>query len=175
MRPSSRLLPFSVPLATMRKFFPLKTPCSSHFHLVSRAKLFSSSLPMHYISPIPIISVFSSPLERLNPNSNPFCASSSILKLLSLWPGMYCSPVVNALQEIQPNIFERLLDSSKGNAPLQIELLMRTPMQSKMSIIYNFSRDHSLREQYRIFWNEVWMGKLLQDLDVLAGIVAIKV
>lgn len=48
-------------------------------------------------------------------------------------------------------------------------------MQSKMSIIYNFSRDHSLREQYRIFWNEVWMGKLLQDLDVLAGIVAIKV
>ncbi|URE45563.1 thioesterase [Musa troglodytarum] len=49
------------------------------------------------------------------------------------------------------------------------------PSQSRMSIIYNFSSDYILREHYRDPRNEVRIGKLLEDLDVLAGTIAMKV
>jgi hypothetical protein len=32
-----------------------------------------------------------------------------------------------------------------------------------------------MREQYRDPWNEVRIGKLLEDLDALAGAIAVKV
>ncbi|RWV96116.1 hypothetical protein GW17_00041199, partial [Ensete ventricosum] len=101
-------------------------------------------------------------------------ASSTIRKPLSLWPGMYHSPVTNALWEARSSIFERLLDHSKEGPP-QSELLTRTPSQSRTNIIYNFSSDYILREQYRDPWNEVRIGKLLEDLDALAGTISVKV
>jgi acyl-coenzyme A thioesterase 9 len=40
--------------------------------------------------------------------------------------------------------------------------------------LYNFSTDYVLREQYRDSWNEVRIGKLLEDLDALAGTISVK-
>ncbi|URE45570.1 thioesterase [Musa troglodytarum] len=54
-------------------------------------------------------------------------------------------------------------------------MFTRMPSQSRMSIIYNFSSDYILREHYRDPRNEVRIGKLLEDLDVLAGTIAMKV
>lgn len=86
---------------------------------------------------------------------------------------MYHSPVTNALWEARSKIFERLLDPPK-DAPPQSELLTKTSSQSRTSILYNFSTDDILREQYRDPWNEVRIGKLLEDLDALAGTISVK-
>lgn len=101
-------------------------------------------------------------------------ASSLTGRSLSLWPEMYHSPMINALCEAPSNIFKRFLDPNK-DGPLQLKLFTRMPSQSRMSIMYNFSRDYILREHYRDPRNEVRIGKLLVDLDVLAGTIDMKV
>ncbi|KAL5731785.1 Acyl-coenzyme A thioesterase 2 [Ranunculus cassubicifolius] len=116
---------------------------------------------------IPVVSTFANPFETID-------ASSSIRKPLSLWPGMYTSPVTNALWEARTSIFEKLFDKQDDDAPPQTELLMKTPSDSRTSILYNFSTDSILREQYRDPWNEVRIGKLLEDLDALAGTISYK-
>ncbi|KAL7113715.1 hypothetical protein ACP275_04G077300 [Erythranthe tilingii] len=121
-------------------------------------------------SPIPIFSTFTSPFEGSPRKSD---STSSTRKPLSLWPGMYHSPVTNALWETRSRIFERLLDPPL-DAPPQSELLTKTPSGSRMTILYNFSTDYILREQYRDPWNEVRIGKLLEDLDALAGTISVK-
>ncbi|XVF72347.1 hypothetical protein PTKIN_Ptkin12aG0114400 [Pterospermum kingtungense] len=115
---------------------------------------------------IPVVSTFASPFD----NSSD---STSARKPISLWPGMYHSPVTNALWEARSQIFERLLDPPK-DAPPQSELLIKTPSQSRTTIFYNLSSDYILREQYRDPWNEVRIGKLLEDLDALAGTISVK-
>ncbi|KAI3861959.1 hypothetical protein MKW98_018242 [Papaver atlanticum] len=116
---------------------------------------------------IPVVSTLSSPFE--------VDAGSLLRKPISLWPGTYTSPVTNALWEARSSIFERLLDpDAANNAPPQSELLTKTPSQSRTSIVYNFSNDYILREQYRDPWNGVRIGKLLEDLDALAGTISVK-
>ncbi|XP_068662264.1 acyl-coenzyme A thioesterase 2, chloroplastic isoform X2 [Aristolochia californica] len=117
---------------------------------------------------IPVVSSFACPYEQ----SPAIDASLSVRKPLSLWPGMYHSPVTNALWEARTCIFERLIDGKDG--PPQTELLTKNPSQSRTGIVYNFSSDYILREQYRDPWNEVRIGKLLEDLDALAGTIAVK-
>ncbi|KAM0947214.1 putative thiolester hydrolase [Dioscorea sansibarensis] len=117
--------------------------------------------------PIPVVSTFSSPFEK-SPDPK-----SSLRKPFSLWPGMYHSPVTDALWEARSSVFERFLYGSKDGPP-QAQLLTRTPSHSRVSIAYNFSSDYILREQYRDPWNEVRVGKLLEDLDALAGTIAVK-
>ncbi|KAM1454191.1 hypothetical protein COP2_003820 [Malus domestica] len=87
---------------------------------------------------------------------------------------MYQSPVTNALWEARSKIFERFFLDPPKDAPPQSELLNKTPSQSRTSILYNFSTDYILREQYRDPWNEVRIGKLLEDLDALAGTISVK-
>ncbi|TVU08912.1 hypothetical protein EJB05_42339 [Eragrostis curvula] len=106
-------------------------------------------------------------------------AGKSARKPLSLWPGMYHSPVTNALWEARSSIFERMMDAGAGAGGDQqqrapTELLTKTPAQSRTSIVYKFATDDILREQYRDPWNEVRIGKLLEDLDALAGTIAVK-
>ncbi|GLT49925.1 hypothetical protein SLA2020_234490 [Shorea laevis] len=120
---------------------------------------------------IPVVSTFSSPFDQSLPVNHPNSASTR--KPISLWPGMYHSPVTTALWEARSKIFERLLDPPK-DAPPQSELLTKTPSQSRTTILYNFSSDYILREQYRDPWNEVRIGKLLEDLDALAGTISVK-
>ncbi|GFQ04194.1 acyl-coenzyme a thioesterase 9 mitochondrial [Phtheirospermum japonicum] len=123
-------------------------------------------------SPIPIFSNFAYSLTDKSdyPDKS---ASSPGKKPLSLWPGMYHSPVTIALWETRSKIFERLLDPPL-DAPPQTQLLNKIPSRSRMTILYNFSSDFILREQYRDPWNEVRIGKLLEDLDALAGTISVK-
>ncbi|KAJ1290436.1 hypothetical protein BS78_02G243000 [Paspalum vaginatum] len=107
-------------------------------------------------------------------------AGKSARRPLSLWPGMYHSPVTNALWEARSSIFERMMDAGNGAAGDEgeqrapTELLVKTPAQSRTCIVYKFATDDILREQYRDPWNEVRIGKLLEDLDALAGTIAVK-
>ncbi|XP_075514805.1 acyl-coenzyme A thioesterase 2, chloroplastic [Primulina tabacum] len=121
-------------------------------------------------TPIPIFSNFTSPFDYSPKKSE---SNSSTRKPLSLWPGMYHSPVTSTLWETRSKIFERLLDPPL-DAPPQSDLLTKKPSQSRMTILYNFSSDYTLREQYRDPWNEVRIGKLLEDLDALAGTISVK-
>ncbi|KAB8576235.1 hypothetical protein FH972_025763 [Carpinus fangiana] len=118
---------------------------------------------------IPVVSTIRTPFEA----SQPIDAGSSIRKPISLWPGMYHSPVTNALWEARSSIFEKVSDTPT-DAPSQGELVKKNPGQSRTSIVYKFSSDYILREQYRNPWNEIRMGKLLEDLDALAGTIAFK-
>ena len=95
-------------------------------------------------------------------------------KPLSLWPGMYHSPVTIALWETRSKIFEIMMDPSIDPPP-QTRLLTRAPSESRVTVLYNFSSDFILREQYRDPWNEMRIGKLLEDLDSLAGTISVQV
>lgn len=70
--------------------------------------------------------------------------------------------------ELKP--FDGGSESSSGE-----EVVAKTPSKSKTSILYKFSSDYILREQYRNPWNEIRMGKLVEDLDALAGTISYKV
>ncbi|GAB4858904.1 Acyl-coenzyme A thioesterase 4, mitochondrial [Ancistrocladus abbreviatus] len=98
-------------------------------------------------------------------------AGSSIRKPISLWPGVYHSPVTNALWEARSCIFEKAVGKGKTG---EMELVTKTPAESRMSMEYKFSSDYVLREQYRNPWNEIRMGKLVEDLDALAGTISYK-
>lgn len=135
----------------------------------------SSSNPNSNSSPSRTISVFSTiPLPPSSDAVNGSGSSTSSRKPINLWPGMHHSPVTAALWDARSSIFERLLDPPK-DAPPQSELLTKTPSQSRTIVIYNFSSDFILREQYRDPWNEVRIGKLLEDLDALAGTISVRV
>lgn len=95
-------------------------------------------------------------------------------KPISLWPGMYHSPVTNALWEARSKMYEKPADNKPIGDVSQSELVAKSPSQSRTSILYQFSSDYTLREQYRNPWNEVRMGKLVEDLDALAGTVSYK-
>ncbi|KAB5527797.1 hypothetical protein DKX38_021644 [Salix brachista] len=126
---------------------------------------FNSSSP----GTIPVVSTLTNPFD----NNSLACVNGQARKPIAFWPGTYHSPVTNALWETRPKTFERLLDPPKDATP-QGELLTRTPRQSRTSILYGFSTDYILREQYRDPWNEVRIGKLLEDLDALAGTISVK-
>ncbi|CAO1944074.1 unnamed protein product [Urochloa humidicola] len=75
-------------------------------------------------------------------------AGKSARRPLSLWPGMYHSPVTNALWEARASIFERMMDAGNGAAAAgddageqraPTELLVKTPAQSRTSIVYKFA------------------------------------
>ncbi|PRQ45903.1 putative HotDog domain-containing protein [Rosa chinensis] len=87
---------------------------------------------------------------------------------------MFHSPVTQALWEVTSLKFERLLDPLV-DAPPQSQLIKKSPSQSRTAIPYNFSTDFILREQYGDPWNEVRIGKLLEDLDALAKTISVKV
>lgn len=92
-------------------------------------------------------------------------------KPLSLWPGMYHSPVTAALWQARASLKERR--GKQGGT--QQKLVTKTPEMSRTTVLYPFSRDDILREQYRNPWNGCRIGKLLEDLDALAGTIAMKV
>ena len=48
----------------------------------------------------------------------------------------------------------------------------RVPSQSMTKILYPFSTDEFLKETYKNPWNQLRFGKILEDLDALAGNIA---
>ncbi|KAM6602486.1 hypothetical protein CsatA_022095 [Cannabis sativa] len=114
-----------------------------------------------------------SSLDSPHEISQPIDAGSSIRKPISLWPGMFNSPVTNALWEARSSMFEKPGDPTADHLS-QSELVAKTPAQSRTSILYKLSSDYALKEHYRNPWNEIRIGKLLEDLDALAGTIAFK-
>ncbi|XP_044500764.1 acyl-coenzyme A thioesterase 2, chloroplastic-like isoform X2 [Mangifera indica] len=129
-------------------------------------RLFSETISEPYPKP-------TEPNLSSSNSSVPIDAGSSIRKPISLWPGMYHSPVTNALWEARSRMFEKPGDKPVDSVS-QSELGTKTPSESRTTILYKFSSDFILREQYRNPWNEIRMGKLLEDLDALAGTISYK-
>lgn len=155
--------------------------CSSSFFSLSRSH-FGKEPVFKVIFHDPISSKFIQRRAFSSENSNPenavsgenysqsIDAGSSMRKPISLWPGMYHSPVSNALWEARSRIFEEPNDSGTS----ETELVAKSPSKSSTSICYKFSSDFILREQYRNPWNKIRMGKLIEDLDALAGTISYK-
>lgn len=95
-------------------------------------------------------------------------------KPFSLWPGKYHSPVTAALWHARSSFVERARNLAM-NGPAQSTLQSKTPEENRTNVLYSFSSDVILREEYRNPWNSVRIGKLLEDLDALAGTIAVKV
>ncbi|KAK9993143.1 hypothetical protein SO802_022846 [Lithocarpus litseifolius] len=132
----------------------------------------NSSLSSNTIN---VVSTLTKPTEdaKSSPTSSSSSSSSELHKPISYWPGVYHSPVTDALWNERASINERLFDIP-DDAPPPTELLTRTPSESRTTIVYAFSSDSTLREQYKDPWNEFRIGKLLEDLDVLACAVSFK-
>lgn len=155
--------------------------CSSSFFSLSRSH-FGKEPVFKVIFHDPISSKFIQRRAFSSENSNPenavsgenysqsIDAGSSMRKPISLWPGMYHSPVSNALWEARSRIFEE--PNASGTS--ETELVAKSPSKSSTSICYKFSSDFILREQYRNPWNKIRMGKLVEDLDALAGTISYK-
>ena len=85
--------------------------------------------------------------------------------------GQFKNPIVGKLwasrQEAKLRLEERLSSMEGDHEPEP-----KTPTQSKTEISYPFSSDPYLREAYQNPWREVRLGRILEDLDAMAGNVA---
>ncbi|XP_021752201.1 acyl-coenzyme A thioesterase 9, mitochondrial-like [Chenopodium quinoa] len=156
-----------------------KLPRISKFHLkfpsIQSKPTSNDHQITHKLTQItPFSTTKSNPINTNNPKDEPIDAGSSIRKPVSLWPGVYHSPVTNALWEARSKFLENGVFEVAGERKLQDELVSKTPSQSRTCVEYKFSSDYVLREQYRNPWNEIRMGKLLEDLDALAGTISYK-
>ncbi|CAO2838283.1 unnamed protein product [Amaranthus hypochondriacus] len=166
--------------------------------LFRSSSIFPTSAKLHHNLSFQSLAsiIFSNPTKKFSPNSStpllndqirsfstinsskdasePIDAGSSIRKPLSLWPGVYHSPVTNALWEARSKYFEKVNVEIGNERISQDGLMSKTPSQSRTSIEYKFSSDYALREQYRNPWNEIRTGKLVEDLDALAGTISYK-
>jgi hypothetical protein len=61
---------------------------------------------------------------------------------------------------------------ASASEPLEPQLLLLTKPPHTTSIRYPFASDPVLREEYCNPWGKVRLGKLLEDLDSLAGTIA---
>ena len=160
--------------------FPTSAKLHHNLSFHSLASLIFSN-PTKKFSPnssIPLLNDQIRPFATINSSkdaSEPIDAGSSIRKPLSLWPGVYHSPVTNALWEARSQYFEKVNVEIGSERISQDGLMSKTPSQSRTSIEYKFSSDYVLREQYRNPWNEIRTGKLVEDLDALAGTISYKV
>ncbi|GBG77596.1 hypothetical protein CBR_g24043 [Chara braunii] len=82
-------------------------------------------------------------------------------------PGQHRSPIVDRLWRERQRMLEGPID-----VPPPSVLLTRTPSESRCEMVYSFSTDRSFAEQYRNPWGYVRVGKVLEDLDALAGSIA---
>lgn len=65
---------------------------------------------------------------------------------------------------------EILADAASKSAEVAVK--GKHPQESQVGIEYNFSKDQYLLETYRNPWGEMRFGKILEDLDALAGNIA---
>ena len=61
------------------------------------------------------------------------------------------------------------------SGPAQQVLLTKHPDDSRTEVVYDYATNAGLREKYRNPWGYVRLGRILEDLDSLAGTVAAKV
>lgn len=134
--------------------------------LLCNYRPYSSSGPHDPISVSPTVSP---PNSHQDDGVSSIDAGNSLRKPISLWPGMYHSPVTNALWQARS-----IFDTTPETVDVE-SITSKTPAHSRTTILYPFSSDYILREQYRNPWNGIRVGKLLEDLDALAGTISFKV
>ncbi|KAI6698068.1 hypothetical protein NL676_018187 [Syzygium grande] len=66
------------------------------------------------------------------------------------------------------------MPASGSAASLGSGLVSRIPSRRRRSIFYKFSSDYVLRKQNRNPWNEIRMGKPVEDLDAFARTICYK-
>ena len=86
-------------------------------------------------------------------------------------PGRHQTPIVDQLWRKRAEMRDRQ-QSVPDNSPNERKLISKSPSMSANSITYAFESDAELRDQYRNPWGNVRVGRLLEDLDALAGTVA---
>ncbi|MCO5564102.1 hypothetical protein L7F22_017758 [Adiantum nelumboides] len=97
-------------------------------------------------------------------SSESSCVSRPDCKPLSMWPGMYHSPpIIDGLWKARSSICERLWPPPSLAGPPQQTLITRTPEDSRISIVYDFTSDYILRKQYRSAWDECYSGALRKE------------
>ncbi|KAK1411266.1 hypothetical protein QVD17_37813 [Tagetes erecta] len=152
-------------MKSLRSTYALTPKHPQTFNLLIRNCISSTPSSSGDINPISISPTVSSP-DHQHDGVSAIDAGTSFRKPISLWPGMYHSPVTNALWQARSIIFDTL------NATDSVT--NKTPAHSRTTILYPFSSDYILREQYRNPWNGIRVGKLLEDLDALAGTISFK-
>ena len=80
-------------------------------------------------------------------------------------PGMFQNPIVAHLWSTRHTVSAPHSAYSSPSQP-------RPPSLSASSVTYPFSTDPVLSETYKSPWGEVRLGKVLEDLDAIAGNVA---
>eukprot|EP00933_Yihiella_yeosuensis_P066348 TRINITY_DN70594_c0_g1_i1.p1 TRINITY_DN70594_c0_g1~~TRINITY_DN70594_c0_g1_i1.p1 ORF type:complete len:436 (-),score=68.63 TRINITY_DN70594_c0_g1_i1:109-1416(-) len=65
-----------------------------------------------------------------------------------------------------------LAKCNRADGFAQEHLLTKTPAESRVEVDYNFADNSLLKDQYASPWQTMRWGKLLEDLDALAGNVA---
>jgi acyl-coenzyme A thioesterase 9 len=94
---------------------------------------------------------------------------------------LFKNPIVHKLwtarQEAKKKSLEQKLERSNNtstglSSTKDILLQGRKPSDSRVEVSYPFSTDAMLWDSYRDPWGDIRMGKILEDLDALAGNVA---
>ncbi|KAL6146783.1 hypothetical protein ACLB2K_057460 [Fragaria x ananassa] len=88
----------------------------------------------------------------------------------SMLPRLYYLHLINL-----PNLGSFSQGRYTFDWPLSVSSRIAGKQADQSSLVQvNFSSDYILREQYKDPWNEVRIGKLLEDLDALAGTISVK-
>lgn len=112
--------------------------------------------------------------------SRPICAFNRRCLLASFRPPRYIS--IDDLASAHKNpIVKKLWDdrslmarSDSSHGVPQTTFLTKAVADSQVEVVYNFASDPLLGDQYASPWGTMRYGKLLEDLDALAGNVAFK-
>jgi len=84
--------------------------------------------------------------------------------------GIFKNPIVHQLWTARQEAKERAKSSPRSaDAP---EGQGKTSSESQVEVTYPFSTDPMLLETYRNPWGQIRLGKMLEDLDALAGNIA---
>ena len=84
--------------------------------------------------------------------------------------GRHQTPIVDALWKKRAQI--QAASPPADKTPDERVLISKPPSESKQEMTYTFSSDPDLADTYRNPWGNVRVGRLLEDLDALAGTIA---
>ena len=84
--------------------------------------------------------------------------------------GRHHTPIVDALWKKRAQI--QAASPPADKTPDERVLISKPPSESKQEMTYTFSSDPDLADTYRNPWGNVRVGRLLEDLDALAGTIA---
>eukprot|EP00928_Gymnodinium_smaydae_P048344 TRINITY_DN32306_c0_g1_i1.p1 TRINITY_DN32306_c0_g1~~TRINITY_DN32306_c0_g1_i1.p1 ORF type:complete len:507 (+),score=99.87 TRINITY_DN32306_c0_g1_i1:102-1523(+) len=90
-------------------------------------------------------------------------------------PGQHQTPIVDLLWRRREEAKSKRASAVEVEASKPTssrEIVERTPEESENFIEYKFAEDEELGEQYRNAWGHIRFGRLLEDLDALAGTIA---